>query len=373
MINILAPDLIDKARIAVLQTQSPSVAKLQATLRLPHSQANALIARFEQERLILPARPGRERMLHPRYRRMHVRVISHDPRMVYVRRVVETALFFFEMWEEGNDGYSTIIHFLKPRPSAGLTPLRKRFLKEWYGRDGMPLTDAALSFHRWLRAQDLCPIDNDGIETAIRTECLIHERDPVFSHTKEILRDRAYVRLAGYYRQMYSNGVNRDTRVPDYFILREFIPQGTSLEGTQHPEHVVPCAVLRDTAMSYFEQERSLDQVVKMLERCLVIVWISLPEKDTLDTGTEALKDRMPTGWNEESDCIYQRLHDKNIAFTLPAERARCPLRTPTAVNATVEELLIGTDSLSGSSTDPHPSSEARSRKIDTAGCNGLG
>lgn len=130
--------------------------------------------------------------------------------------------------------------------------------------------------------------------------------------------------IPGYYRQMFGDGVNRDTRVPDYFILREFIPQGRSREGTQHPEHVVPCAVLRDTAIRYFEQGRSLNQVVKMLERWLVIVWISPPEKARLDTGTQALKDRMPTGWNEESDCMYQRLHDKNIAFILPAARPCC-------------------------------------------------
>ncbi len=293
-------------------------------LRLPYGSAKALIAHFEHEGLVLPAWPGRERMLHPRYLRMHVRVVAASVRTVYIRRVAETALFFFEMYEEKNSGDTRAINLIKPNSSVDFAELRQIFLTEWYRSEHMSLTDAALSFHRWLQGRDLAPKDNDGIETAIRTEFLVHERHPFFAYDENARRDRAFVRLARYYRQMLSEGMSQHTRVPDFFIPVGFIPHGRSHAGIGHREHVVPCAILRETAIRYFQEERSLDDVVKMLKKWLVIVRIRKDERDLLDKGDAPLKHRMPPDWNEEIGCIYARLHEKGIAFDSPVKRPCC-------------------------------------------------
>jgi hypothetical protein len=124
---------------------------------------------------------------------------------------------------------------------------------------------------------------------------------------------------------MHAENAGRHSRVPEFFIPVNRIPRGQSHSRTEHPEHVVPCAAIREYCLNYFEEGRSLDEVVKLIRRLLVIVDISIDEWRKLDEGSSALKDIMPPGWDLETGCIFARLHWANITFDAPPGFACAP------------------------------------------------
>lgn len=139
-----------------------------------------------------------------------------------------------------------------------------------------------------------------------------------------MILDRAYVRLARFFRRMGREDISGDSRVVDYFVPKAEVPQNAHLPD-YHGEHVVPCAVLRDVAIACFEEHWSVHDVVALLRRLLVLIWIERDRKDLLDNHSDHLRDKMPAGWQPQTGCVYARLHAKGIAFTLaPGRECTC-------------------------------------------------
>jgi hypothetical protein len=222
------------------------------------------------------------------------------------------------MFEEGNDGHTQAIELLKPVSKVKNVEMRHFVLNDLYRSRGLSLTEAAVELAVWLDENDVAPKGMNDIGTELRAACAPYERKVREVTDDSEMIERSYIRLARYYFQMYAEDAGQHTRVPDYFIPIASIPRGKSHTGTSHPEHVVPCAVIRDYCLAYFEQNRSLDEVVKLIRRLLVIVDISEEERKILDTGRSALKDKMPEGWDLEKDCIFARLHSAKIKFDVP-------------------------------------------------------
>jgi hypothetical protein len=80
----------------------------------------------------------------------------------------------------------------------------------------------------------------------------------------------------------------------------------------------VPCAAIRNYCIKCFKEGRSIDEVVKLIRRWLVIVDITKIEKKKLDEKPHPLMDKMPDGWDMDNGCIYDRLHKKEIKFDAP-------------------------------------------------------
>jgi hypothetical protein len=237
---------------------------------------------------------------------------------IYVSRVSQTALFFWEMFEENQGGHTEAIKLLKPTPKLSNVQLRGFVLNDLYRTRGLALTEAAVQLAAWLERQNYAPKGAVNIESAIRAYCAPYERDMrVITDDNEVL-ERSFVRLARYYYLMHAEEAGRHTRVPDYFIPNNCIPRGRSHSGTVHPEHVVPCAAIREYCLKYFVEGRSLDEVVKLIRRLLVIVDVSIDEWKKLDEGPSALKDIMPPEWDLETGCIFARLHLAEIKFDPP-------------------------------------------------------
>lgn len=240
----------------------------------------------------------------------------------YIKRVCQTALFFWEMFEEKRgDGHTQAIKLLKPTSKVSNVKIREFILNDLYKSQGLSLTEAAVQFATWLSDLGASPWVARDIESALRSECAPYE-NKLCDITKEEWIERSYIRLARYYRMVYEEDNGPHTRAPDYFIPLEGIPQGESHSGTSHPEHVVPCAVIRNYCLKYFEENQkywSLDEVVKLIRKLLVIVYISEAERIMLDVGPDALKDRMPSEWDFDNGCIFDRLHKakKEIKFVL--------------------------------------------------------
>jgi hypothetical protein len=327
-----AEELLKLARASVMQSQSGSIARLQQDLGLGHSIAAALIDRLEHDGTLMAAFGPRQRSLHPRFVCQHVRNVSASERPAYASRIVALALFFFECWEEGRRGDSRAANAISPTPTLDFAEMRTLFLDGWFGTHRMSLEQAALALHDHLALSGRTSLTDCAIGEAIANGCIPFAREPVFSFSDEECTDRAHLRLARYYRQMLSDGVNRDSRAIEWFVAPAYFPHGVSdairyssdMSVGRHPEHVVPCAYIRDLALRYLEEQRSLDEVVQMTRRCLAIVTVTNAEWHRLDRGEDALLDRMPDGWNEQSGCIYERLHVKGIAFLANDRPCKC-------------------------------------------------
>ena len=249
----------------------------------------------------------------------------------YINRIVQTTNFFFETNEEGTGGGSTkIIGLIKPHPSIGNVELRNFVLNDLFRKRMLTLTEAALELTTWLRLRGIAILAIENEDSKIRLACQPYERPASkFIEPAEIV-DRAYLRLARYIRQMQTTDVGKHSRVFDFFIPAEAILRGRSRNATpmnSHPEHVVPCAYIRDFCLKFFGTanindevavvDASLNEIVPIIRRLLTIVEISQEERILLDEGPNALKDRMPANWDIEAGCIFERLHRNNIAFDL--------------------------------------------------------
>lgn len=303
-----------RAREVVIRTQNPSVPALQRQLRLGCDAAAGLAGQLQREGVLLCPWPGRPPGLHPDYRRVHVRSVQGDARLNYIERVVHLALFFFELAEEDAHGDSRLIAAQLPDPNLDWAEVQARFREDWFGAQALSLTGAALAFHDWACARGAGPADLGAVEAGIRAGCLPYERpfEPVTDAQRRLAR--AYVRLARFYRRMLREDLTRHARVADWFVPVSLAPHSHGKPG-QHPEHVVPCAVMRDAAAACFDDHWSIDEVAALLRRWLVVIWIDDEDRKLLDHGTHPLKYRMPDDWDGASGCVYARLHARGIAF----------------------------------------------------------
>lgn len=249
-----------------------------------------------------------------------------NERQKFIRRVFETALFFRDMYEEGNDGNTNAIKVLKPTPSVKNTAVRKFVLGELYIAQDLNLTDAAIRLAIWANDKEQTQYDLEGIEVDLRALCLVHEREirQIYGQTEEMIK-RSFLRAARY---IHAEGASAHSRAVEIFVPDEFVPRGFGTKGPGHREHVVPCVYLREKCLDLFAEGATIEQVAQFLRRYVVIVDITKDEQGCLDrsiaNGGMGLKNSMPPGWQLDTGCIFQRLHDANIAFEPPKGYSTC-------------------------------------------------
>jgi hypothetical protein len=312
---------LGRARIAIRQSQNPSVSALQRVLRIGHSKASSLVEQLQDDGMLLSPMAGRQPGLHPDYCRYAVHRIVGNERLCHARMVVQTALLCFELDEEATAGDSAVLKLHAP---AGIhwRVLRTLFMEDWYGKQRLSLSDAALAYHEWLQERGAAPADCNGLVHAVRTECLPYERQRVDATASAIRLARGYVRLARYYKRSLAEDGSRHTRIAEYYVRNPVVPQNAKSPNRTYPEHVVPCAVLRDTATAAFEAGASVRDVAEWIESMMVVAWIEKAEARHLDCDL-GWKDRMPPDWDPASGCRYARLHIAQISF-IPAPSHPC-------------------------------------------------
>lgn len=247
-----------------------------------------------------------------------------DEREKYIRRVFETALFFRDMHEEGNDGQTTAIELLKPIASVSNVAVRKFVLHDLYLKQGLSLTKAAVQLARWCPdGKELPPFRIEDIERELCAICSEEDRPVQFVKNQEkVIVRRAFLRAARYIQRIRTEDAPAHSRVVERFIPDAFVPRGFGKGGTGHREHVIPCVFLRDECLVRFDDGAKLDQVADFLQGNVVIVDITKQQQKRLDrspnNGGLGLKNTMPMGWQFDSDCIFQRLHCAKIEFDPP-------------------------------------------------------
>ena len=88
--------------------------------------------------------------------------------------------------------------------------------------------------------------------------------------------------------------------------------------GSEHREHVVPLALIRNECERMFALGRDVASVARLLERHLKIVMISKAERQRLDFEL-GLKTCMPDGWSFADDYAdpFARLHAAGIEWDI--------------------------------------------------------
>ena len=237
----------------------------------------------------------------------------------YVVSVFETALFFRDIFEEGGDGDTRVINLLKP-VDVKAQEIRGYVLYDLYKSRNFSLTEVSFELIGW-GFHDV-KLDVDGLRRDLAVLCSAYERPMQIVRDKKDIVDRCFYRLARYLFRMAEERVNPHSRIFEWFVPLEYVPQGKGYESDEYPEHVVPCAYLKNAAINMYEQGRSIEEVVVFLRKSLAIVWISDRQAEKLDRGVSngglGLKDSMPKEWSIETGCIFERLHVAEIEFEPP-------------------------------------------------------
>ena len=251
-----------------------------------------------------------------------------DNRSIFVSQVFETALYFREMYEEGNSGMTTAIAWLKPVKSIKNTAVRKFVLDDVYKSRKLPFTEAVFELAKWHPVGGQPPeFEIHDIEVELRERCQAHEQQAKFIDDPEEKIKRSFLRAARHMQRISLNEATAHSRIVELFVPEVFVPKGGSA-GAGHREHVIPCAALREESIARIKNGATLEQISGFLRRNVVIVEISKEQQKKLDgserNGGVGLKDKMPNGWQFDQHCIFARLHKAKITFVPPNGFPNC-------------------------------------------------
>lgn len=240
----------------------------------------------------------------------------------FIRQVFETARFFWDMWEEGAQGDTRAIGHLLAQYKRVAVPIRNLVLGEFYQQQGQSLRDASFGLADWLTWHLDAPALDDAMGTELDTLCRGAARPFAAVQDAETKIQRSFVRLVRYLQQTRITGEGAHSRCFEHFIAAEHVPIGFGKNGNTYPEHVVPCAFLRDRCLIRLAEGASVEEVAQEIRPFLAIVMISPEEATYLDKskgqGGLGLKDKMPDGWTFAEGDIFERLHIAGIKFESP-------------------------------------------------------
>ncbi|WP_342051253.1 MULTISPECIES: DNA translocase FtsK [unclassified Cupriavidus] len=313
--SIITQDLVAQAKAIVIDEQNPSVSLLQRRLHIGFGRAEGLMAALEAFDVVTPQYDGLRRLSS------HYETPKTARRAAYVRKVFETSRFFWEMWEEGSLGDTRAIEFHKPAKLSN-TSVRDLVLGDFYKKRGLSLYEAAAELAKWLELKDTVPSFVAAVEADLAILCANAARPFQAVVDVETVIQRSFVRVVRYLQQTRLAREGAHSRCFEYYLAAEHVPTGYGKNGGEHPEHVVPCAFLRDRCIARLAQGASVEEVAQEIRPFLAIVMITEAECANLDNGPTCgglgLKDTMPANWDFETGDIFARLHVAGITFDPP-------------------------------------------------------
>lgn len=124
--------------------------------------------------------------------------------------------------------------------------------------------------------------------------------------------------------QLSKNGYGFNSRIFSHILHpeKEFVYAGQSekvtTETPTRPEHVVPCAVLRDECKRLIKAgTHSDEQIAQLLQKHWKIAIITKKEQETLDFEL-GYKSIMPNSWTFETGNTFERFKRANIILLHP-------------------------------------------------------
>jgi len=103
----------------------------------------------------------------------------------------------------------------------------------------------------------------------------------------------------------------------DTLIYNTYIELNDKGPGRTYPEHVVPCAYIRNLAFEFYRKGKDQSHVAQMIGRLLRIAYITSEQAKALDA---VHKCTMPDDWDPETDSILRRLEDAGVEIVSPRD-----------------------------------------------------
>ncbi|WP_230625404.1 hypothetical protein [Cupriavidus necator] len=126
--------------------------------------------------------------------------------------------------------------------------------------DGWHLLRLAAELAKWLALKDAAPAFDAAMEADLAILCANAARPFQAVSDAEIIIQRSFVRLVRYLQQTRLASEGAHSRCFEYYLAAEQVPTGYGRNGGKHPEHVVPCAFLRDRCIARFAQGASVEE-----------------------------------------------------------------------------------------------------------------
>jgi hypothetical protein len=235
-----------------------------------------------------------------------------DDRTEFIRRVYETAAYFFEMKQEDDQGDTNAIKTLRPLQLAHIAPksIRQFMLHDAFREPNTTLIDGALVLANWrlLVAGTSVSIQYGNMEGELRALCNAYATYAEPEYKKR----RSLGRLIRYLQFTIDIGAGAHSRF-DYIVPYHHQWRGNGKKGSGRKEHVIPCAFIRREAVRRLKRGHSVNQLADFICEHLIIVEITKEEQICVDNKWKAV---MPDNWDWEIGCKFQRLHECGIEFS---------------------------------------------------------
>ena len=230
------------------------------------------------------------------------------------------------------DGHSELIKLLNPVSDKWVhwSDLRNYILENLIRKNNCDLLTTALKTEAWLRTKIPDTIDIQDSEEKLIKICNRYENSiKNLKDNYKFTRKEKCIQLLRIFWLMSEGVIAHHTRVIEFIFPNTEIYLGkTDAAPTvgAHPEHVVPCAFIRDLFLNYLksrklvvecvEDDSYADDLTRIMDRIIGVVHISQDQKKILDAnGKNSMKIQMPKNWDPLTGDIFARLtmHGWNV------------------------------------------------------------
>ncbi len=265
--------------------------------------------------------PNPNGLYHVAISRLERTHTKHSVQAIHIRIILDLALYMLK-----NDGHTDLVKkVMVPDFNVSRDEVREAISAATGSKAHESLSDVAEAIAQMPTFSAKFPFEQ--IAQELRVACTathVSEKEPVSNLEKRL---SGLLHATRYLKRRLMEGEGAHSRALDLPVHKTKSSQGRAknleLEPKPHPEHVVPCALVRKKAMELLSHGIPEDAVAEWIEPYLRIVIINDIDRIKLD-GPLRLRTVMPENWQFGGDCIYARLHVLGIEFTPPTEGPNC-------------------------------------------------
>lgn len=245
----------------------------------------------------------------------------------YLERVAYLSYYFFEIAEENaGDGHSVLINLINPAfGKLKMKQLRAEVLQRFIRDERLGMTKVAIETAAWLRSLGIAPLEIEAEPDLLQSICAKYEHHFLDVQSGAERLSRRNQRLVRLLWLMHAHGVGAHSRAIQFFFPDSEILVGRSPKAPvtgYHPEHVVPCAYIRDQSFLRFKERPLVKEnqfqedpvcmceMTRFVQRLMAVAHIHPDERDQLDKGGNSMKSTMPTDWDPDTGDIFARLRN---------------------------------------------------------------
>ena len=317
----IAENKISAASELVLRERCARIPLLTSILGISDAEAQHIVTVLAARGVV--EEPNPNGLYHVALSRLERTQTKHSAQAIHIRIIHDLALYLLE--NNGQGDTRIVEKVMVPDFNVNRDKVREAISAATGSKAHKSLFDVAEAIAQMPTFS--AKFSFEQIAQELRVACAathVSEKEPVSNLEKRL---SGLLHATRYLKRRLMEGEGAHSRAVDWHVHQNISPQGRAknleLKPKPHPEHVVPCALVRKKAMELLSHGIPEDAVAEWIEPYLRIVTINKIDAKKLD-GPHKLKTVMPENWQFGGDCIYARLHVLGIEFTPPAEGPHC-------------------------------------------------